>query len=134
MEIVIDTNILFSFFWKNSTTRKLIITSNFNIISPITALEEIDKYTHEIIKKTRLKEKEFNEELKRLKEIVKFVDKKEYFYFLKDAGKISPDKKDSDFFALCFKYNCLFWTNDSLLKMQNKIRVLNTEEIIELLF
>lgn len=134
MDIVIDTNILFSFFWRESVTRKLIISSNFNLISPIIALEEINKYSNEIIRKTRIKEKEFNEELKKLKEIVKFINKKEYSIFLKEAEEISPDKKDADFFALCLKYNCFLWTKDSLLKMQDKIKVITTEDILDLLF
>lgn len=48
MKIIVDTNILFSFFWQESLTRKLLITSNLELISSEIALEEIEKYSQEI--------------------------------------------------------------------------------------
>lgn len=133
MKIVVDTNILFSFFWSKSMTRKLLITSNFELISPITALEELKKYSKEIIKKTNISTKQFDLELSNLQKIVNFINKSQYLSLLKDSERIAPDKDDSDFFALCLKFDCLLWSNDSVLKRQNKIKVLSTEEIIELL-
>lgn len=134
MKIVVDTNILFSFFWQESLTRKLLITSNFELISPEIALEEIEKYANEICRRLKITEKEFRERLKKLKEIVKFTSKREYSQFLKEAEKISMDKADTEFFALCLRHLCFLWSNDSILKKQEKIKVLSTEEIIELMF
>ena len=71
---------------------------------------------------------------KELKEIVEFVDKKEYYQFLKDAEIISSDKDDSDFFALCLKNSCFLWSNDLILKNQKKVEVLSTKDIIEIIF
>ena len=34
------------------------------------------------------------------------------------AVKISPDKDDAEFFALCLKFSCFLWSNDSMLKNQ----------------
>ncbi|MFA5173632.1 MAG: PIN domain-containing protein [Candidatus Pacearchaeota archaeon] len=134
MKIVVDTNILFSFFWKKSITRKLLTTSNLELISPIITLKELEKYSKEIINKTNLTRKEFDIEINNLKEIINFIDKKDYYDFLKEAEKLSPDKGDTEFIALCLKYSCFLWSNDSLLKAQDKIRVLSTEEIIDVLF
>jgi predicted nucleic acid-binding protein len=134
MKLVIDTNILFSFFWQDSLTRKLLIISNFELISPEIALEEIRKYSQEICKKVKMSENEFKEQVKKLKEIVKFIDKEEYSSFLKEAEKISPDKNDAEFFALCLKHSSFLWSNDSILKNQDKIKVISTEDIIDLLF
>ena len=69
-----------------------------------------------------------------LKDIVKFEKKQDYFNFISEARKLSPDVNDADFFALCLKYLCILWSNDSMLKNQDKIKVLSTEEIIELFF
>ncbi len=134
MKIVVDTNILFSFFWKKSVTKKLLVTSNFELVSPITALKELRKYSKEIIKKTEITKKEFDLELKDLQKLIKFIEKKDYSSFIKEAEKISPDKEDAAFLALYLKYSCFLWSNDTLLKTQNKIKVLSTEDLIEILF
>lgn len=134
MNLVVDTNILFSFFWQDSLTRKLLITSNFNLISPEVTLEEIKKYSKEICNKLKISENKFKEQLKKLKEIASFVNREKYSEFLKEAEKIAPDKNDAEFLALCLKYSCFLWSNDSILKNQKKIKVLSTEEIIEILF
>lgn len=134
MKIGVDTNILFSFFWQESLTRKLLIASNFELVSPKIALEEIEKYSQEIKKKLKITEREFREQFEKLKEIVKFIDKKEYSQFLKEVEFISPDKNDAEFFALCIKNSCFLWNNDSILKKQDRIKVFSTNEIIELIF
>jgi len=134
MKLVVDTNVLFSYFWKNSITQKLLISSNFELISPSKALEEIKKYSKEIITKTGLSKSKFSSELRNLKQIVKFIEKKDYSKSLKEAEDISPDKGDIDFFALCMKEGCFLWSNDSKLKNQEKIKVITTEELIEILF
>ncbi|MBS3159244.1 hypothetical protein J4436_00480 [Candidatus Woesearchaeota archaeon] len=134
MKIVVNTNILFSFFWQKSLTRKLLITSSLDLISPEFALFEIEKYSQDIIEKIKITKKEFDVRFKELKEIVEFVDKKEYYQFLKDAEIISSDKDDSDFFALCLKNSCFLWSNDLILKNQKKVEVLSTKDIIEIIF
>ena len=134
MKLVVDTNILFSFFWKSSVTRKLLLNSTIVLISPEKALYELQKYSKEIMEKTDINLEEFNNTLKELKEVLKFVSKKEYISFLEKAEQISPDKYDADFFALCLKYNCFLWSNDEILKNQETINVLTTKEIINLLY
>jgi predicted nucleic acid-binding protein len=134
MKIVIDTNILFSFFWKDSLTRRLIITSEIELISPEVALEEIKKYSYDLTRRLKISNREFHEYFKKLKGIVKFIPKKEYHSFLNDAERICPDKKDAEFFALCLKYSCSLWSNDSILKNQNRINVLSTQDIIDIMF
>ena len=134
MKIVVDTNILFSFFWKSSITKKLIISSNLNLISPEIALEEIKKYKREIMKKVKINNEEFKTLFNELKLIINFVEDKEYNSFLKKAEIISPDKNDAKFFALCLKYDYPLWTNDKLLKNQEMVSVVTTEDLIDVLF
>lgn len=134
MKIAVDTNILFSFFWQESLTRKLLIASNIELISPELAVKELIKYSNEIIAKLKITKKIFNKQFEELKEAVNFVRKREYFNFIKEAEEFSPDKADAEFFALCLKERCFLWSNDALLKNQEKIRVLSTREIIEILF
>ncbi len=133
MKIVVDTNILFSFFWRSSLTRKLLLSPFLELISPSIALAELKKYSIDIIKKTKTTKIFFQKELSNIGSTVSFIDRKEYSAFFKEAEKISPDETDAEFFALCLKYKCFLWSNDLTLKNQNKVKVLTTEEIIRCL-
>lgn len=133
MKIVVDTNILFSYFWKDSFTRKLIVNSNMELISCEKAIEEIKKYSIEIMKKTGLNGKDFEIYLRELMDIIKFLKREEYLYLHNEAIKISPDKSDADFLALCLKEKCFLWSNDFTLKEQKVVKVLSTEEIFRIL-
>jgi len=134
MKLVVDTNILFSFFWKKSITKNLLLTSNFELISPIIALEELKRYSKEIIKKTNITTKQFNSKLSNLQKIINFINKNQYSFFLKEAEELTPDKADTDFLALCLKFNCFLWSNDSALKKQDKVKILSTEDMIRAFF
>lgn len=49
------------------------------------------------------------------------------------AKKITPDKDDSPYFAIALYKNCRIWSNDSLLKNQNRVIVINTKELLAML-
>ncbi len=130
MELVVDTNIMFSFFWKKSLTRKLLMDEKLILFSPEFSLEEIKKYEKEIIQKTNITKKEFNEIRRELAIAINFIPINEYKNFFKKAIVFSPDKKDIDFFALAIKLKIPLWSNDSQLKKQNYLIVYNTKEIL----
>lgn len=132
MKIVIDTNILFSFFKETSITRSLILNPDFMLVSPELALEELNKYSSEISKKA--KNINFKKEVENLKKIVSFKSPAEYSEHLMDAKKIIGDKDDADFVALSIKERCPLWSNDFLLKDQDKVNVLSTQDLVDLIF
>jgi predicted nucleic acid-binding protein len=134
MRAVVDTNVLFSFFRKDSLTRKILIFPGNYFISPEFAIKEFKKHSGLICSKTRISKFNFSRELKKMKSFVKIIPKKNYENFLANAQKFSPDKDDSEFIALCLKLNLPLWSNDKLLKTQDKIAVLNTKDLIEILF
>lgn len=134
MKLVVDTNILFSFFWKDSVTKKFIINSGVELISPVTALDELKKYKNDIIKKSKVTNKEFDLILEEIKVYVQFVKKEEYLEHINSAKEISPDEKDADFLALCKRYSCCLWSNDDILKNQNEIEILSIKDVLELIF
>jgi len=130
--VVVDTNILFSFFWKNSFTRRLLTTLETKFISPEYALEEINGKKEEIKRKANLTEKEFSEIRKDLATYVDFIPLEEYEDCLKKAASI-PDSQDVDFIALALKRKLILWSNDGPLKKQSLAPVLSTKEIMELI-
>ena len=131
MELVVDTNIMFSFFWEKSVTKKLLIDQDMHLFAPEFALEEIKKYEREIIRKTGLSKKEFDFARTELAISIKFIPLKDYQEFLKKALQVSPDENDIDFFALSLKLKIPIWSNDLELKKQSQISVVSTKEVIK---
>ena len=75
--------------------------------------------------------------------IVEFVPLEEYHQFLKQVEILSKNLSNSekieflddiDFLAFALKMNCSIWSNDKLLKKQEKINIFNTKEIINLMY
>ncbi|MFW6002547.1 MAG: PIN domain-containing protein [archaeon] len=139
MEFVVDTNVLFSFFWKGSPTKELL--KKHKLISPEVALDEINKYKSVILSKTGLSSDEFKKLKEELALIVDFIPLEEYSDSLKEAEKLSNSfsenekqefLNDLDFFALSLKSDLPIWSNDKLFKKQPLIDVLTTSEIVSL--
>lgn len=138
--LVVDTNILFSFFKKESFTRTAIISASEELTSPAHSLEELEKHSETIRAKSNLTDEKLDEALSLLKEYVKFVPLDEYSKHLPEAISLasafsSKDKDefmdDVDFFALALKEKCSIWSNDKLFKKQVKVKVVTTAELLE---
>ncbi len=131
MKLAIDANIVFAAFIKDNQTRKIILNRNFELFAPDFVLEEVEKYSDYIRKKSKITDMQF----KHLKELIfaqiSVVPKKYFSKFMIQARKISPDKNDAQYFALALKMKTPIWSNDSKLKKQGKIKILNTSGIID---
>ncbi|ASJ03321.1 hypothetical protein A3L09_08655 [Thermococcus profundus] len=130
---MVNTNVLFSFFGKSTTTRELVFLLSGRLISPEFALEELREHRDEIMKKAKIGEKEFEEILSVLREHIIFVNEGFYAEFIPLALKITPDKDDADFVALALKVKAPLWSNDKRLNEIEEIEVLNTKEVLGLL-
>ena len=133
--MVADTNILFSFFKRSSTARRIISGPEyFELYTPDFSITELKKHRGDICKKSLITPKEFAELLGDMISLfVNVVPLSEYSGFLSKAVAISPDKDDVDFFALALKLRCLIWSNELKLKNQPAIKVMKTAEIVNLL-
>ena len=141
MKLVVDSNVLFTFFWKDSVFKNFVDTP-VQLFSPEYALEEINKYSLELMKKTSLSKERFKKLKQELALKVEFISLEEYSPLFHKALTIvskSPKNeyeefvKDIDFFALALMLSYPIWSNDKLLKKQSKVIIFNTKEIIELL-
>jgi predicted nucleic acid-binding protein len=132
LSFVVDTNILFTFFWKNSTTRKIFNETEIRLFSPKYALDEIIKYSGEIQSKTKITKDDFEKIYQEILKRVRFFPREFYQDNVFNFKKVI-DEKDIDFIALSFKLKIPLWTNDKELKQENSIKVINTREVIELL-
>ena len=133
MKLVVDMNILFSFFKKDSFTRKLLVKSDLKLYSPEYASYELNKYSGEIILKSKTDIGIFELYKKVLSWFVEFIPVSEYRDFKREAESISPDPEDTQYFALALRLNCGLWSNDKRLKKQSRVPVYNTEELFKLL-
>ena len=103
---------------------------DLELFSPEFALEEINSNESDILKKTGLSKKEFDDARSNLAIAVEFIPLEEYKQFLKPALKFSPDPNDIDFLALAMKLKLPLWSNDSLLKKQIKVRIFSTLDLL----
>ena len=131
MKFVVDTNILYTFFWKKSLTHRILLRQYLELFSPEFALEEINSHKQDILKKTKLSENEFKELKTDIAIAVEFFPIEKYRDLFESAKKISPDPNDIDFFALALKLDLPIWSNDSLLKKQNAVNVFSTLDLLK---
>jgi predicted nucleic acid-binding protein len=134
VKVVVDTNVLFSFFKSGSATRDLILNCPFGLVSPKFALVELKKYSGLIMKKAKISEEKFKLLLKELKGVVEFVDSSIYVNCVRDVKDVCPDEKDVDFLALAFFWQSFLWSNDAVLKRQDKVKIYSTREVVDMFF
>jgi predicted nucleic acid-binding protein len=133
MRLVVDTNVLFSFFTRESVTRRLL--TNFELVEPVTpsfCIEELNEHKELIRAKSKLSDREFEEVLDDLLIFVKVFSPSEYRTFLSAAKRISPDPDDIELFAVALKLGCPIWSNEKAFKNQSEVRVYSTVELISL--
>ena len=140
MRLVADSNVLFTFFWKNSALLG-IMRQDALLFAPEHSLDEIEKHRRGIIEKTGIADGEFDNLLAQMKLRVEFVPRSAYDMHFADVKTIAsaypvPEQasvmKDCDFLALALLLGCALWSNDRLLKKQSKLSVLSTREVVML--
>ncbi len=134
MELVIDTNIVFSAIVKNSVSRYLLLNPDLILYSPEGLISELEEHREEIMGKSRLDEKRYDELMAILLSKIKLVPKEYIAPYLKEALGFSPDKDDSPFLALCLARGIPLWSNDKLLKeKQSIVKVFSTSELFHIM-
>ena len=135
MNIVVDTNVFISALIRDGITRHIIVHSKDNLIFPEFELVEINDHKEEIIKKANLTERQFNIVLLRLLKYVRVIPTNIVIDYRDEAFEIMKeiDKDDTIFIATALAFNALIWSDDSDFKKQNKIKILTTKELINLI-
>lgn len=136
MKIVLDSNVLFSALIKDSTTRKLILEYNKFFLFPSYIFEEMEKHKGELLKKSRMNKEDFDKLLEIILKKVLIVpeellkaNKNEAIGIVKDI-----DLDDAVFIACALAYpESVIWSDDKKLKRQNKVKILNSTEMMKYL-
>lgn len=134
--IIIDSNVLFSALVKNSLTRKLIYELDEDLVFPEIIFEELRRNKVDLVIKSKLSEKEFDETLRLILKYVRIIPTEQIKHCKTEAWELIKDHSPEDVMfiacALAFE-NTLLWSDDKKLKKQNKVRVFNTTEIMNIL-
>ena len=133
MILVIDANILFSALIKNSLTAELIFNEDIQLYTCEFIIEEFFKHEKEIMEKTHRSREQFITIMHQLKDIIKVIPEEEYSKLMNEAEEFSPDPNDAIYFALAMKLNAGVWSNDKRLKKQDRVKVYQTSEVLQLL-
>lgn len=131
MELVVDANTLFAALIKISVTSDLIVDNSLSLSSVEFIFSEFEKYKDLIKKKTERTDEEFERFMEIIQRRIRLIPYEEFESFMKEAEKISPDPKDTEYLALALKLNCAVWSNDKKLKTQNKVKVYSTEDLVK---
>jgi predicted nucleic acid-binding protein len=131
--IVIDSNIFIAALLKDSTTRRLIITSGELFLFPEIIFDEITAHREELINKSGLSRKEYDELVSRLLKSVVLVKSETILPHRKEACEIMKkiDPSDVPFIAtaLAFK-GAAIWTNDKHFEKQKTIKTIKTKDLL----
>jgi predicted nucleic acid-binding protein len=136
MRFVIDTNIIFSGLIRDSITRKILLSSEFEFFIPDFYLVELKKYKAELLEKMNTDEQNLNKLIALLLERVTIVPENEYFEKMEKAEKIigKIDSKDVPFVALALTLNIDgIWSNDTHFSKQKEIHHYSTQRLINIL-
>ncbi len=136
MEIVLDSNIIFSALIKDSIIRELILNFPGKLLFPEYIFEEIIEHKEELAEKLGLNKGKLEFILNNLLKNVKIVPTILLEEYKQEATELMKnlDIDDILFIACALKYpNSSIWSNDKNLRKQNKIRIFSTKEILELI-
>ncbi|MBI2147401.1 PIN domain-containing protein [Candidatus Woesearchaeota archaeon] len=136
MRIVIDSNILLAALIKDSATRKIILKYGGSFLFPEIIFEEVEKYKPDLLRKSGMDEKEFNELFGVLLRKVMIVPTEILSLYYDESEKlarIAESPEDQLFFACAMAYpDTVIWSNDKRLKKQTVVKIITTGEMISL--
>ena len=136
MRIIVNTSILISALLKESTTRKILLSSDIEFYLPEYSLEEIKRHIKMLCEKSGLSTDELEMLLAIISSKISIVSASKIVEHLDEADRIigDIDKKDIPFIALALSIpNDGIWTNDKHFEKQSVIRVWKTDELLNLL-
>lgn len=133
MELVVDANILFSFF-RDNPVRFIIINSDLiglKLFSPAHSLDELKNNIPDLVKYTKKSSSDIELIIEELRKFISIIPSSEYEEFKSKARPLAPHKSDKDlpYFALALKLNCPIWSNEPEFKEQSKIKIFNTQDL-----
>ncbi len=133
MKVILDVNVILSALIRDSTTRKIILNSQFDFYFPEPSLHKIRKYKDHILEKSGLTEEEYDKLMAILFKYIRIVPTEEIEKNWDEAKKIMEhiDPEDVVFIAAALSINdSVIWSDDRHFEKQNKVKVLKTKDMV----
>ena len=127
MELVGDTNIVFSLFKKSSFTNKFLKEQDIKLFAPAQLIKQLHKYSDDVCSKAKISKQTFLKDISLLPELIEFKEPSSLFKH--KASKLISHKSDVSFLALALELNIPIWSNDDHFKEQSEIPVFKTHEL-----
>lgn len=131
MELVVDTNVLVSFF-RDNPVRFIIINSGLLGLELSTAaynLQELRDNKSDLLKYSKLKAEQIESAINELEKYVSSFSSDKYSTFESKAKQLAPHDKDIPVFALALKLGCAIWSNELAFKQQSAVKVFSTSDL-----
>ena len=136
MKIAVDTNRILAALIKDGLSRKIVASGSFDLYAPDYALDEIKKYMDFIVAKSGMKKENVLSLLSAFVGSLTIITDDEVKKHMKQAIEIigNIDMKDAPIVACALAADCdAIWSDDSHFIKQNKIKIMNTKDFVELL-
>ena len=134
MKVILDVNVILSALIRDSTTRKIILNSEFDLYFPEPSLHKIRNYKSYILEKSGLSEEEYDKIIATLFKYIKLVPTEEIEKNWDKAKEIMEhiDKEDVVFIATALSISdSVIWSDDRHFEKQDKVKVLKTKDILK---
>ncbi|MFA4888977.1 MAG: PIN domain-containing protein [Candidatus Omnitrophota bacterium] len=135
MRLVIDANILLAALLKNAATRELLFEETIELFAP----EQLSTEVNRLLKNPKIRRRIplNNKKLSELSAVIFariiFVPEQTFLFFIKRSLSLVTHIEDAPYIGLCLALKIPLWSNDTDLKLQSKVKVYTTQELINLL-
>lgn len=132
--LVVDANVLFSFFKSDSGRRRMILRlrrEGCRLLSPDYVFEELTREMDRINRVANTSETEFAFVLSLLERTVETVEQEQYWECAEDAAALAPHEKDVPYFALALQENAPIWSDETAFRAQDTVTVFTTEGLYD---
>ena len=135
MRVVVDTNILVSFFRLNPVHSIILDCSSLGLelSTPEFSFDELKANLPGLRKYSGLSDGELELVELALRSCIEAIPLESFEEYVAAGEKATPDQKDKLFFALALKLNASIWSNEPRLKKQSSVPVLSTSDMRKLL-
>ncbi len=130
MQLVVDSNIIIAALIRHGDTARVVFSDNVSLVAPELLFEEVESHISRISEASGLGGQELAGLFSILRRVVDVLPSEKFSDFMKEANALAHDKDDTEFLAVGMALDIPVWSNDKALKLQNRVKVLNTAELM----
>ena len=132
MRIVIDSNRVVASLLKDSTTRAILFNETFEFLAPEYVREDVVAHSAELMKKLKVRAKEFDALVAMVFDHITLVRSAEYNPLMRKLHHEISDIKDIPFLACCITTHSVgIWSHDPHMREQKRVKVLTNIDMLQ---